>query len=245
MLTALLRRMGSRKSYTAWSSHLMQMPVLPSQSTARLRKSLLVAWQCKSWACGHVEGHRSCQEMSLSTSLINHPWGQCCHRWWRGKSLILLFCFIYSDSFDYYFNFLPPYSQYPLLFPFQFGFFLGCGETVLCARKERNFQLYALSARCSMKVKKQPPFLHILPVFPDHLTCWISVFPVTGASGPPRWSSVWHLHSESLWNWGPPTAVFGINDHPVTGCCEMAIGRIYCLKLCLCGSCQVHILAPG
>lgn len=177
---------------------------------------------------------------------MNQAWGQCCHRWWRGKSLILLFCFIYSDNFDYYFHFLPPYSQYPLLFPFQFSFFFGVwGNCAVCKKgKELAAVRFVSKMFCESKETTTFPFTYyqFFSRSPNLLDFCV---PVTGASGPPRWSSVWHLHSESVWNWGPPTAPFGINDHPNTGCCEMAVGRIYCLEPCMCGSCQVHILAPG
>lgn len=140
MWTVLLRRMGSRKSCTAWSSLLMQMLVLPSQSTARLRRSLLVAWPCKSWSCGLLEGYRTSQVRSLANIFPFLPVKQCCCRWWKVDSLSVLYTLIALNiaftSFPHKANFLSCSH---------IGLSFGCGETILCATKERNSQLCAFS----------------------------------------------------------------------------------------------------
>lgn len=152
MWTVLLRRMGSRKSCTAWSSLLMQMLVLPSQSTARLRRSLLVAWLCKSWSCGHLEGYRTSQVRSLTHFFPFLPVKQCCCRWWKVDSLSVLCTLI---ALNIAFTSFPRKTNF--LSCSHIGLSFGCGETILCATKERNSQLCAFSARWFTTFQKQIP----------------------------------------------------------------------------------------
>lgn len=79
------------------------------------------------------------------------------------------FCFIYFDSFEYCFHFLRPQSQFPLLFPHWFVFWMW-GNHFVCNQGE---ELTAVSFFSKMKYEirkantflfKYAPFFQITPL---------------------------------------------------------------------------------
>lgn len=184
MLTVLLRRMGSRKSCTAWSSHLMPMLVSPSQSTARLQRSLLVAWQCKSCACGHVEGHRlSCDEPVRHLSLPLRA----VLPWMVEREIFFCFALYILIALNIIFTSLPLIANILSFVPFLVCFLVWRNHFV-CIKGEELTAVCFVS-KIFYEIKKTPttlPLKHYLFFNPDLLTHWISMIPVMGASGPPK-----------------------------------------------------------
>lgn len=83
------------------------------------------------------------------------------------------FCFMYSDSFEYCFHFLPPHSQFSLLFPFWFVFWVW-GNHSVCNKGEELMAVCFVS-KMIYEIKQTNKYR-----FPSNATCFFHITQVTG-----------------------------------------------------------------